>query len=174
MKKTYMSESLEQHVSIHSGDGEALHMVSWSEFWFKDPEKLCDLDNVGCNFRKLNNILEQESPPRLHSSTSASFPSCHRSLKTLIYSEARLVSIIDMWFCTRELLLMISRRMFMWRRQAPRETPSEPRAQFSSDRTFRDVEDEMSWHRCFQHVWLLISLPVFERPTQEKRRECRR
>lgn len=32
MKKTYMSESLEQHVSIHSGDGEALHMVSWSEF----------------------------------------------------------------------------------------------------------------------------------------------
>lgn len=79
----YVSENVVQRVveklSVHNGDWEALHKVLWSESWFKPSERLRDLDNDGCNLRKLKDILEQESPPRLCFSTSGCFSSCHHN-----------------------------------------------------------------------------------------------
>lgn len=143
MKKTYTSKKVTQHVSIHSEIREALHVVSWSKFWFKAPEKLVWSRLLAVTLRKLHDILEQESPPRLHSSTSASFSSCQRSWKALIYSEVRLLSIMDMWFCARELLLMINRRMCMWRKRCPEKLPR------SQKNNFQAIEHsgtlEMKW-----------------------------
>lgn len=53
-----MSENLTQHVSIHSGNGEAD---------LKPQKSLCDLDNVGCNFK------EAERHPGTRIATSTSF-----------------------------------------------------------------------------------------------------
>lgn len=140
----------------------------------KKKTKTCDLYDAG---RKLNDILEQESPPLfcLHIWLLLFMSSW---VTTLIYAKAGHLSIIGLWFSTRTFIFITGGGMCMWRQRYPKSTgKAESKAvrQFNM-RGYGDQEDDAllscacpnreSTLQTTARGLPLLTLPAFVRLTQ--------